>query len=79
MLPGTAGVFCIGGGGGGGANKQAPEKSEAVGDPWRFPFTKNFRKFRWKLPSGEKRVPFNSGPFAASDCDFTRQNFKMWP
>ena len=31
----------------------------------RFPFTKNFRKFRWKFPSGEKRVPFNSGPFAA--------------
>ena len=31
----------------------------------RFQFTKNFRKFRWKFPSDEKRVPFNSGPFAA--------------
>ena len=31
----------------------------------RFPSTKNFRKFWWKFPSGEKRVPFNSGPFAA--------------
>ena len=30
-----------------------------------LPFTKNFRNFRWKFPSGEKRVPFNSGPFAA--------------
>ena len=30
----------------------------------RFPFTKKFRKFRWKFSSG-KRVPFNSGPFAA--------------
>ena len=24
----------------------------------RFPFTKNFRKFQWKFPSREKRVPF---------------------
>ena len=31
----------------------------------RFQFTKNFRKFQWKFPSDEKRVPFNSGPFVA--------------
>ena len=42
----------------------------------RFPFTQNFRKFRWKFPSGEKRVPFNSGPFAAQWLRFYAPNFK---
>ena len=42
----------------------------------RFPFTKKFRKFRWKFPSGEKRVPFNSGPFAAQWLRFYAPKFK---
>ena len=44
--------------------------------PGRFPFTKNFRKFRWKFPSGENRVPFNSGPFAAQWLRFYAPKFK---
>ena len=46
----------------------------------RFPFTQNFRKFRWKFrwkfSSGEKHVPFNSGPFAAQWLRFYAPKFK---
>ena len=41
-----------------------------------LPFTKNFRKFRWKFPSGEKRVPFNSDPFATQWLRFYAPKFK---
>ena len=50
--------------------------SLAEGVLGRFPFTKNSRKFRWKFPSGEKRIPFNSGPFAAQWLRFYAPKFK---